>query len=251
MALKMITSLTNEAVKQVVRLHEAAERKEKKLFIVEGMRAVSTVLQGGLKLHTLYCTSTMSEQAQALVAGKKIVVVSTAAMKKMSAATTPSGILALFSIPKSLPSDALTPGLVLAQISDPGNMGTLIRTAAACGVRSVVVIEGADPWSPKVVQASAGTIALVNIFQFDWEELIEARKSYKLYALVVSGGKPLSSADPKKALIIVGNEARGLPTEWLKECDEHLTLPMPGKTESLNAAIAGSIALYAVFVKSC
>lgn len=249
MALKTITSLTNEVVKQVVRLQEAAERKEKNLFIIEGLRAISTALHGGLKLHTLYCTAPMSEQAQALADSKKIVVVSTAAMKKMSTATTPSGILALFKIPPSPSADTLTPGLVLAQISDPGNMGTLIRTAAACGVRSVAVIEGADPWSPKVVQASAGTIALMRIFQWDWKQLIEAKKSYKLYALVVSGGKPLSSVDPQKALLIVGNEARGLPSEWLKECDAQITLPMPGKTESLNAAIAGSIALYAVFVK--
>lgn len=242
-----ITSPTNEAVKRVARLHTARERKEKQLFIVEGIRAIETVYKAGLTLTSLYTTKEMVEHAQTFVPEtSSIILVTDPVIKKMSTTTTPSGLLGIFKIPKQ-PTMALTPGLVLAQISDPGNMGTLIRTAAACNIRSVVIVEGTDPWSPKVVQASAGTLALVTIFQWDWPTLLASKKSLKLYGLVVSGGNSITAIDSKNALIVVGNEARGIPSPWLADCDGLITLPMPGGTESLNAAVAGSIALYLTF----
>lgn len=247
MSFAALTSPTNEAVKNVVRLHSARERKDQQLFIIEGLRAISTALSAGLMLDKLYCTQEELEQIRSIVPNSKLALVSPLVMKKMSTAATPSGILAVFKIPAPPRLENLTSGLVLAQIHDPGNMGTLIRTAAACGIKSIVVVEGVDPWSPKVVQASAGTIALVRIFQWDWHTLIRNKKSLRLYGLAVSGGAALSSLDFKQALIVVGNEARGIPAEWLQECDESVTLPMPGGTESLNAAIAGSIALYLAF----
>ena len=75
------------------------------------------------------------------------------------------------------------------------------------------------------------------------------KHQYRLYALVVSGGNSLDTVDASKALLVVGNEARGIPAELLAQCDESITLPMPGGTESLNAAVAGSIALYIAFCK--
>lgn len=249
MDVKVITSLINENIKQVVHLHDSKGRKEQGLFIIEGERAIETALQAGLTLHALYCTEEMSATCLQLTDTKKTHRVTSAVMKKISTATAPSGLLTIFKIPAPPAKEKLSPGLVLAQISDPGNMGTLIRTAAACGVRSVVIIEGADPWSPKVVQSSAGTIAMVTLFEWDWETLIAHKKSYRLCALVVSGGQSLQSIDDQ-SLIIVGNEAHGIPTPWLAQCDKQITLAMPGGTESLNAAVAGSIALYEIFAKT-
>ena len=168
-------------------------------------------------------------------------------MKKMSTATTPSGLLGVFKIPPAPKIEYLGPGLVLAQISDPGNMGTLIRTALACGKQTIVIVEGTDPWSPKVVQASAGTIAQARIFNLDWKTLVAQKKTLKLYGLVVHNGKNIHTIDRNHALIVVGNEAHGLPKEWAHNCDDLITLPMPGGTESLNAGVAGSIAAYLAF----
>lgn len=244
-----IHSTQHPTIKSIVRLHDSKERKRKRLCIIEGTRALQTALEGGLILDRLYCVEKQLLEAYALTSPELITHVSEAAMEKMSTATTPSGLLGAFRIPHLLPFDSLTPGLVLAQISDPGNMGTLIRTAAACNIRSVVVIEGTDPWSPKVLQASAGACALVQIFQWSWSDLMEAKKELQLYGLVVEGGENPSAIDPERALLVVGNEARGIPPSWLTLCDSKITLPMPGNTESLNAAIAGSIALYYTFVK--
>ncbi len=242
-----ITSLQNPLIKRIASLHTTHERRAQGLFIIEGYRAVETA-STRLTLEMLFYTEQQEATALKMKSQKKPCPVNHAVMKKISAATSPSGILGVFKIPPTPPVEKLKPGIVLAQISDPGNMGTLIRTAAACNVHSVIVIEGVDPWSPKVIQASAGTIALVDIFEWDWHALLAAKGSLKLYGLVVHGGSS-QSIDPKNALIIVGNEARGIPQEWQKSCDSLITLPMPGGTESLNAAVAGSIVLYQTFVQ--
>jgi len=199
-------------------------------------------------------------------------------LAKMSPAVTPSGILAVFPYPPSpQPKDLRGNGVVLAQISDPGNMGTLIRSASAFGVKNVVSVGGVDTWSPKVVQSTAGTIAHVRIFNWTWEQLHKAAAQLRAStcALVVSGGdspsKVLSatsvgsaaagegsveasaegSADDKTLLLVVGNEAHGIPEDWVRECDHRITIPMQhDMVESLNAAVAGSLAMYLVFADS-
>lgn len=95
-----------------------------------------------------------------------------------------------------------------------------------------------------MVQATAGTIGMVHIIETDWQTL-RTYHADKLCALVATGGKTPEELDKsKQRLLVVGNEAHGIPSEWLTDCNEKLTLPMPGSTESLNAAIAASIALY-------
>lgn len=244
-----ITSLQNPEVKHIVKLHEAKERKKHNQCIAEGFRTLSTMLQSTIKLIKLYVTEEHYTTALTLASKEQIVTVSVQVMKKMSAGATPSGFLGLFEIPVTPLPHHLSAGLVLAQISDPGNMGTLIRTAVACKVSSVVIVEGVDPWSAKVIQSSAGTISWIQIFELSWQTLIQNKKDLQLCALVVSEGIIPTELNPAKSLLVVGNEAHGIPSLWQQQCDQSVTLPMPGKTESLNAAIAGSIALYWTFVQ--
>jgi RNA methyltransferase, TrmH family len=247
MTLKSINSATNKYVKDVVRLHAAQGRKESGWCIFEGEKTIATALEK-LELVTLFCQEQTISTARTLAEPSQIVLVSELVMKKMSTVATPSGLLAVFQIPKPQTATALGPGLVLAHVQDPGNMGTLIRTTAACGISTVVVIEGADPWSPKVVQSSAGTIALVTVFRLTWQELLAHKKNLKLYGLVVTAGKSPLTIEREDALLVVGNESRGIPPEWQETCDELITLEMKGSVESLNAAVAGSLALYLTFV---
>jgi TrmH family RNA methyltransferase len=241
--MKEITSVFNPEIKNIVRLHDAGERAKQNLFIVEGKRALKTALER-LQLKQLYITQDHRADIHELCDNNHVTLVSDTVMKKISTSTHASGMLAVCTIPAQPELDILTNGLVLAQITDPGNMGTLIRTAVACGVKSVVIIEGTDPWSPKVVQASAGTIAHVNIFKLTWHTLRIHKKHLALYGLVVHNGLDIQTITNKNHLLVIGNEAHGLPLAWQQDCDALYTLPMPGKTESLNAAIAGSIALY-------
>lgn len=242
--MKSITSRTNPEIKHLASLQDKKHRTEHGQFIAEGIRACSTLIQHGRTPIGLYVTEQQLPAAGKLASEREIVLVGDHVMEKISAASTPSGIVGLFSIPKPPTADQLTSGLVLARIADPGNTGTLIRTAAALNTKSIVIIEGADPWSPKVVQASAGTIGMLSIFQWGWEQLIAHKGNNQLCALVVSGGKNPRELKGKHTLLVVGSEAHGIPQGWIDACDETVTLPMPGGTESLNAAVAGSIALY-------
>ncbi len=239
-----INSLTNDNVKHVVQLHAAKYRSKLQEFIAEGFRTISTIIAAGHTPIGLFVIEDFLYDAQQLVNDKLITIVTPEVMNKMSAAQSPSGLLALFPIPAQPSFDTLGAGIILAQVTDPGNMGTLIRTAAAMNKKTVVCIETVDPWNPKVVQATAGAISMVSIFCVTWHDILLVKKNIPLYALVPTEGVNPSSIKLHDALIVVGSESHGIPEEWVAQCDKKITLPMPGNFESLNAAVAGSIALY-------
>jgi RNA methyltransferase, TrmH family len=246
--MKEISSVHNEHIKELIHLQDTKGRRQQDRFIAEGLRTIRTFLKAGYVPQEVFVTKDTLEDAQSIGFYDRTILASQSVIKKLSYSITPSGILAVFSLPHTPAPENLTSGLVLAQLQEPGNMGTLIRTAAAVGARSVVVIEGTDPWSQKVVAASAGTLAEVTLFTWSWDMLQQFKGKHTLYGLVVADGKPLGYPDARSSLLVVGNEAHGLPSHWQRDCDELITLPMPGGTESLNAAIAGSIALYLTFV---
>jgi len=243
--MKTIKSRQNPHVKALAALRKPSSRRSQGKFAAEGLRVCSAmIVEAGWEPIGLYATQSMLKKAQSLVSDDQITLVTKEVMAKISQATSPSGIVGIFKLPKKPKIEKLSSGVVLADIADPGNMGTLIRTCAAMGHTSVVVVGGVDPWSHKVVQASAGTIAQVNIFSWSWEKLLQNKKDKQLVALVPKNGNSPKDLDLKNSLLVVGNEARGIAQEWVQTCDKKMTLPMPGKVESLNAAVAGGIALY-------
>ena len=247
-----ITSVQNESIKQIVQLHSAKGRTQYQQFIGQGLRVCTTLAQSNIPLVHIYTTKHMLADAQSIASHTPyvpITLVTDAVMRKISTSTTPAGIVCVFGMPKTVPLQLMiAPGLVLVGLSDPGNIGTLLRTAAALAIKTIVLVEGADVFNPKVIQASAGTIGMINLFHCTWHELVAHARSKKisLSALVVNGGKAPQEIKNKNTLLVVGSEAHGLTTEQQRDCDQLITLPMPGNTESLNAAIAGSIALYLV-----
>lgn len=245
--IKTITSRTNEEIKLVAQLHSAKGRDEQKRFIAEGSRTCQTLVENGMKLVQMYVTKDEFATVKTFAKNYWITIVDEHVMQKMSAATNPSGILGVFQIPAQPSFGTLESGLVLANVTDPGNVGSLIRTCAALNIKNIIAVEGADIWSPKVVQASAGALGLVQIYTPSWQTLIKWKKDFKLVALVVKGGKKPAELTFDKTLLVVGNEANGIAQEWARNCDSFMTIPMPGHTESLNAAVAGSLALYLAF----
>ena len=239
----IIQSLTNPKIKHLVHLHSKSYRQEHQQFIAQGLKTCVTLLQGGYSLHSIYLSESMYQEHGDLFPTESIVIVTDAVVKKISTTITPSGIVAVFAMPenKTAPTDN---AIALYNIQDPGNLGTLIRTAAAMNITTVYLIEGGDPYNPKVIQATAGTIAHVVIVETNWSEFQKTNKDFKTCALVVNDGKTPESIDLKHTILIIGNESQGLPEQIINECSEKMTIPMPGKTESLNAAVAGSIAMY-------
>lgn len=244
--MKNITSRQNPEIKTICSLHSAKGRKQSGYFLAEGLRTLKTIL-GKWEPVQIYITEKLFNQKLIKLAPDKITLVSDEVMEKISTQTSHSGIIGIFKIPQN-PHKALTKGLVLIDISDPGNMGTLMRTAAAMGSQTIIVIEGVDPWHPKVVQASAGTIACVDIFELTWQELMKIKKDFTLCALTVENGQSPHILTQEKILMVLGNEATGIPKQYLADCELQCTLAMPGHTESLNVAVAGSIALYLAFI---
>lgn len=241
--MKFISSRANPIVKQVAELSSSDERSARQLFIAEGLRTCASLCSSGIRLQQLFVTDALLAQAQKLAPDSLITHVTDPVMQKISQTSTPSGMLGVFHIPK--PSSAISgPGIVLAQVREPGNVGTLIRSCAAFGMKTVVLVECADVWSHKVVQASAGVLGSVEIFVLSWPELLARQGNYKLCALVVRDGSKPADLTLDQSLLVVGNEAQGIPDAWLADCQQRMTLPMPGGTESLNAAVAGSIGLY-------
>jgi RNA methyltransferase, TrmH family len=246
--MKKITSPDNALVKKALKHKDPRNRDQLTRCLVEGMRAVETFLNSPYTLNRIYITEKNISWAQEHCPEESIVLVSDQIMQKLSSTTSPSGILGMFDMPsysKPARMSEIRDGIVLVNLQDPGNVGTLIRTATALK-KSIVLIDGVNPYNPKVIQATAGTLAQADLFRISWQELMQHKGDLRLSALVVDKGIEIQKiTDPKKPrLLIVGSEAHGLPEEWLEQCDEKITLPMPGGTESLNAAVAGSIALY-------
>ena len=254
MTIKKITSRQNKEIQLIHALQSTKGRNEQGRFIAQGKRVCKTILEHhkNTSLVQLYILKSSFLAAQTLLSchptsldsSVYITLVNDAVMDKISTVQTAPGIVGVFTQPKILPLSQLSFGLILARVRDPGNVGTLIRSATAFGARSIVLIESADPWNQKVVQASAGTITFLPLFILRWQQLIDNKKNLSLCALVPSNGKHPNNISLRNTLLVVGGETTGIPDEWLKHCDMQLTLPMTGNIESLNAAVAGSIALY-------
>lgn len=245
--MKSISSRTHQEVKALSALSQTKHRHTQQRFIAEGLRTISTIIAGGLEPEKIYITHEWIDTISKNISPEKLVLISKSVLKKISQTTTPSGIVGVFPLQKKNIT-SLDSGIILDNITNPGNMGTLIRTCAAMGKKTVCCINGVDPYNPKVVQASAGTITHVDIMQGSWSEVLAHRGSLSIYGLTPHAKNSFHSVTNKQALLVIGNEAHGIHPEHLTNCSLY-ALDMPGNTESLNAAIAGSIAMYLIWSK--
>ena len=241
-----LTSLDNPLIKRVRQMHDARTRREAGVCLVEGMRAITACLDAGWLSEYIFITEDQPLPTNWPSTG--IVRVAERVAEKISQAHSASGYLAIFTVPTPPAINIHAGGLVLVGVSDPGNLGTLIRCAAAFALHQVVLVGGADPFTHKVVQSTAGTLASVQLYRtVSEEDLVGLLTGATCCALVVRDGQHPAQLIRKPRWLIVGSEAHGLSAGLLAACQERLTLPMPGQAESLNAAMAGAIACYALF----
>ena len=247
----MITALSNPKVKDVAALQKkAALRKEKGLFAVEGRRFCEEIPAD--RLVQAYATAEFaaSPEGEALCRRLKAEEVSPEVMEKMADTKTPQGILAVVRMQSaSCAGWGSGPLLVLENVQDPGNIGTLFRTAEAAGAGGILLNEGcADPYSPKVLRATMGAIfRLPFAVTEDLPEAIRTLKAsgYTVFAAHLKGRDLYGEAAfPEKTAFLLGNEGNGLTEEISGTADALIRIPMEGKTESLNVAVAGALLLY-------
>jgi RNA methyltransferase, TrmH family len=232
-------------------LLSAKGRKAHGLFSFEGPTLLAQALQHGTQVRALYITAhigqTTSLVSQAEAQSIDVFIVDDRTMRKISDVETPTGIVALADIRLYDLSELLAEAgliLVLADLNDPGNAGTLLRSAEAFGVRGVIFgSRGVEPHHPKVVRSAMGAIFTHRIAVCDPPQLKGALIGWEITGLA-SQGEPLDRMLwHDRSMLLVGNERRGLGP-WQSLCERIAAIPMRGESESINAAVAGSIGLY-------
>jgi TrmH family RNA methyltransferase len=251
----VITSAQNLKIKLVrALLGRARERREAGAFVVEGVRLVEEAAHSRWNFQFALYDESLNERGRSLVdllksRGIDVEMVSESLMKSLSETETHQGILALLeltnlSIPKSL-NFLLIPD----QIRDPGNLGTLLRTAAAAGVQAVLIPpETTDAFAPKVVRAGMGAHFRLPLRSMTWEEIAQITRSANLpMYLADMEGRSCWETDLRQPLaLIVGGEAEGASEQARKLANQQIRIPMTGEVESLNAGVAGSVLMFEV-----
>jgi len=248
----VVRSPRNARVQAVIALHDARNRRREGLHLAEGRRVCSEALARAEVLELLF----LDEHADLADAGASSVRrtrVDERVMERLSDAVTPQGVVAVVRTPDMTVSPPAAGSLlVLDRVADPGNVGTLIRTAAAFGV-PVVVAGGADPFGPKAVRASAGTCYATTVIRRPdlTAALAEVRTPARpILGLAADGPRSLteiaSELDGSDFCLIVGSEPAGIASLDRQGLDAMVRIPMRGGVESLNVAAAGAVALYAL-----
>lgn len=234
-------------------LKSRAEREQQGVFVVEGWKGVMELLATNLAVVRIYVRSGVIPPAGSFIPDAAVEV-SSKDMERMSHMKTPPGILATAQIPNELPiplgpealAGAKVPTLLVCDgISDPGNLGTLIRTAEWFGLAGVVCDRrGVDPWNTKCLQAAMGSAFRMPIWITSVDEWLPTFKGPS--CALDAGGEPLDQIPFQPAALIVGSESHGLSHAARKAATTVAAIPGVGLAESLNAGVAGSIAMFSL-----
>jgi len=233
----MIISLSNERIKKVAKLMASSRfRKENELMVLEGERLC---FEAEIIEELYYTKNGYNEE---LISRAKFYdEVSNEVFKKLADTITPQGVIAVVKRPNIKPI-LKEDGKYLAfeNIQDPGNLGTVARTAEALGL-SGIIVKGVDPYSPKVLRASMGAILRLPIIEP--QDILEFLKqsNKRIVGTVVTNATSIKEFEFSNDIVLIGNEANGLTNEAKAICDELVTIKMAGRAESLNAAAASSI----------
>lgn len=229
----MIESINNEKIKKYAKLKDKKTRDEANLFIVEGEHLVEEAEMAGLLVEAFSLDGSVGTQ------------VSESVMKKLSSLTNIPRVLGVAK--KCVSKDISGNILILDDIQDPGNLGTIIRSSVAFGIDTIVASSNTvDIYNPKVVRSTEGLIFKINYLVTDLSEFLKTNKDkYTIYTTNVNKGKNIKDIIPKSPYaIIMGNEGKGVEPSIALFADETLYIPISKACESLNVAIATSIILY-------
>jgi len=252
----VITSKDNETIKKIRKLKEKKYRDQNGKYIIEGVKLIREAIAEKADIDTIVvcdnCVKTGEIDSKVLyeIAKYNCVYVDEKVFNNMTDVQNPQGLLAVVQKKNSdkdikYDEDVI---VVLDDIQDPGNLGTILRTIDSVGLSQVIVSKkSGDVFNPKVVRSTMGAIFRVNIIES--ENLVNTLKEikkhkFKVVATSLQTEESIYDIDYKKKVIVIGNEANGVSKEVLEMSDKKVKIPMPGKTESLNAAVATGVILY-------
>ncbi|WP_246941041.1 TrmH family RNA methyltransferase [Bacillus pinisoli] len=246
--MKRIESKKNPQVKQWKKLQTKKERDKTDLFIIEGAHLVEEALKyTGIVVELLYAESFQLPYSWNLD-GIDLFLVTDDILHEIGDTETPQGVAAICRKPNVTLDNDLSSALLIDAVQDPGNLGTLIRTADAAGIDQIIIGDGTvDIFNSKVLRASQGSIFHIPISRGNLSEWIEKLKSsgHAVYGTSLEGAEPYQQVHHAGPFaLIVGNEGRGVQKELLSQTTQNLYIPIYGKAESLNVTIAAGILLY-------
>ncbi|MEM9647836.1 MAG: RNA methyltransferase [Bacteroidota bacterium] len=232
--------VTKNQIKLVASLQQKKYRTQHKLFVVEGKKTVLELVEAGVKVYELF-----AETGIKLDQSIDYIELSKKDFKQISGQKTPSGILGVFHIPETQSIDETGWVVALDAVRDPGNLGTIIRLCDWFGITQLVCSEDTvDCYNPKVLQATMGSIARVNIIYVDFETYCQ-NTQLPLYGAFMDGDVVYAKQLPDSGILVLGNEANGISPKIEALVAERIAIPQFGKTttESLNVATAAAILL--------
>ena len=257
---RLVTSLTNPTVKAVRALHQRKARDESGLFVAEGLKNVTEGVETGAApqilmfgreaaTHPLLKAAATATEA----AGGEVIEVTHDILAKVSRRDNPQAVVGVFRQVfqplQSLRPDAATCWVALHRVRDPGNLGTIVRTADAAGCGAVILVgECCDPYSVEAVRATMGSIFAVPIVKASEDEFAAWRQAWpgSVVGTLLSATTDHRSATYRSpVLILMGNEQQGLPPEMAALCDVNVKIPMRGRADSLNLSVATGVMIYA------
>ena len=257
---RRITSLANPSVKAARALNMRKAREESGLFLAEGLKIVTEAVElGHAPRMLLYGSDAVGHpvmtraMAATTAAGGELLEVSRDILEKVSRRDNPQAVVGVFE-QRFTPLEALAPDaanvwVALQAVRDPGNLGTIVRTADAAGCGGVILVgECCDPWSVEAVRATMGSIFAVPIFKADEAAFLAWRAGWpgSVVGTLLTATTDHRHADYRRpTLILMGNEQQGLPPDLAAACDVTVKIPMRGRADSLNLSVATGIMIYA------
>ena len=256
MNVEIISSIDNKMIKEARSLNDKKFRRFHGKFLVDGEKLVNEVVCGALEVDKIFVDATKIGDFGYILEkfNGRVVPVTSKVFASISENTTPQGIIAEVFMRETgeFHVEENEPILVLDRIQDPGNLGTIIRTASATGFNKIVLVDTTDPYSPKVVRSSSGGVFYTDIYRMSEGEIISYCKRKNIDLLIADmGGKNVFTFEPENNnfALVIGNEGQGV-SDGFKASGMAVSLPMKSQMESLNASVSASILMYILLGKN-
>ncbi|MCD0489142.1 RNA methyltransferase [Pedobacter sp. MC2016-14] len=226
-------------------LHQKKYRKEHKIFIIEGIKSILEFISSNYQVHSIYYLAQFEPLLPQMPANIKLFEVNNAELEKISTQQAPQGVLALVNTPEARKIEPAVLrnkfSIVLDGVQDPGNLGTIIRTADWFGFENIICsLSTVEVYNPKTVQATMGSLSRVNVFYQELPDFFE-QVNLPVFGAMLNGTSLYEVNWGKEGLIVLGNEGQGVTEEVIKKITLPVTIPRVGTAESLNVAISAAI----------
>ncbi len=254
--MQVISSKDNEIVKNIKKLKEKKYRDLENAYIIEGIKLVKEAIYENAKIRQIIMCENYADNKEIdketlyEISKYNLIYVTEKVFNTITDVKTPQGIIAIVEKNNSTCEINYSEEIIIAldDVQDPGNLGTIIRTADSANLKQIILSKNsADPYNPKVVRSTMGGIFRVNIIEVDnlEETLKQTQKNgFKVMVTVLDTQKSIFDANYNKKVIVIGNEANGISKSIQNIADEKVKIPMLGKTESLNASVAAGVMIY-------